>query len=65
MSAEVESRYQTKLQQKLQEMRADFDVRIACNREEMEALYANKRYDYEDEIQKLREHSELLCGSLG
>jgi len=41
-STEIENRYQTKLQEQLQNMRADFDNRTANSRAEIEALYKNK-----------------------
>lgn len=41
-STEIENRYQTKLQEQLQNMRSDFDNRTANSRAEIEALYKNK-----------------------
>lgn len=41
-SSEIEGRYQAKLQEQLQTMRADFENRIAQNRAEVDDLYKNK-----------------------
>lgn len=41
-STEVENRYQIKLQEQLQNMRADFDARIAQSRAEVDELYKSK-----------------------
>lgn len=48
-SNEVENRYQTKLQEALQNMRADFDNRIAQSRAEVDDLYKNKLAEANDQ----------------
>lgn len=53
-STEVENRYQIKLQEQLQAMRADFDARIAQSRAEVDELYKSKLSEASDQASRNR-----------
>uniref|UniRef100_A0A914C0A0 Lamin n=1 Tax=Acrobeloides nanus TaxID=290746 RepID=A0A914C0A0_9BILA len=54
VSNEIETRYQDKLQEQLQTMRADFDARIAQNRHEVDDMYKNKLSEAQDTANRNR-----------
>uniref|UniRef100_A0A915DFB0 Uncharacterized protein n=1 Tax=Ditylenchus dipsaci TaxID=166011 RepID=A0A915DFB0_9BILA len=56
-SAEVENRYQAKLQDQLQTMRADFDHRIAESRAEVDARYQGKLAKAKEDDDRSRENA--------
>ena len=54
VSNEIETRYQAKLQEQLQAMRADFDARIAQNRREIDEMYKNKLNEAQETANRSR-----------
>ena len=54
VSNEIENRYQAKLQEQLQTMRADFDARIAASRKETTDMYQNKLQEAIDSSNRAR-----------
>ena len=58
-STEVENKYQTKLQEQLKEMRADFDNRILQNRAEVDDLHKNKLAEANENLKRNRDAAGL------